>query len=217
MADRYTIAIVLGLVVLAKLGGGPPWWQEKYSGRRPGRKDAGKGSTTQPTPAGGAQVWSEDTMRLFVQQMRVWGVDPAVVLQGIAAASSFRSDEALGGYVGLLMVSREHLNEVGYPGVPPFEELDAPAQIPWLGKVIGYRRASTGAGPGSPRDVPELAALLHPADNPTIDDVIRKEAARRAKDVEGSALYIHHKNLLQHVLANPSDQPPRKTPWGAGP
>ena len=52
------------------------------------------------------------------------------------------------------------------------------------------------------RDVPELAALLHPAENPTIDEVIRKEAARRAKEAEGSTLYIHHKNLLQHVLAN---------------
>lgn len=203
MADRHTVAIVLGLVLLAKLTGGRsvPWWEPKYSGKRPGGKQAGKGSTTAPVPAGAAGVWSEDTMRLFVTEMRKFGIDPDVVLLGIAAASHFNPDEALGGYVGLLMMSREDLNAIGYPGVPPFEELDAPAQIPWLSKVIGYRLASTGAV-GSPRDVPELAALLHPAENPTIDEVIRKEAARRAKEAEGSALYIHHKTLLQHVLAN---------------
>lgn len=214
MADRHTIAIVLGLMLLAKLGGSSvPWWQPKYSGKRPNGKSAGKGSTTAPVPAGSAGVWSEETMRLFVEKMRMFGVDPAVVLLGIAAASHFNPDESLGGYVGLLMVSREDLNSVGYPGVPPFEELDAAAQIPWLAKVIGYRIASTGAS-SPPRDVPELAALLHPADNPTIDDVIRKEAGRRAKDAEGSMLYIHHKNLLQHVLANPSG--PRPPAWGAG-
>jgi hypothetical protein len=203
MADRHAIAIVLGLVLLAKLTSGrsDPWWLPEYSGRKPGRKDAGKGSTRTPVPSGAADVWSEDTMRLFVTEMRKFGIDPAVVLKGIAAASSFRADEALGGYVGLLMVSREDLNAIGYSGVPPFEELDAPAQIPWLSKVIGYRLASTGAV-GSPRDVPELAALLHPADNPTIDEVIRKEAARRAEDVESSMLYIAHKTLLQKVLAN---------------
>lgn len=203
MASRHETAIVVGLIALAWLTGGRsvPWWQPKYSGRRPGPRQAGKGSTTAPVPSGAAQVWSEDTMRLFVTEMRKFDVDPRVVLLGIAAASRFNPDEALGGYVGLLMVSREDLNALGYPGVPPFEELDAPAQIPWLAKIIGYRLASTGASHG-PRDVPELAALLHPADNPTIDEVIRKEAGRRAQDAEGSVLYLHHKTLLQHVLAN---------------
>lgn len=203
MSDRLGTGLVLGLILFAALTSGRsvPWWTPEYTGRKPSRKDAGKGSTTTPVPSGASEVWSEDTMRLFVTEMRKFGIDPAVVLLGIAAASSFRADEALGGYVGLLMVSREDLNAIGYPGVPPFEELDAPAQIPWLSKVIGYRLASTGAV-GSPRDVPELAALLHPAENPTIDEVIRKEAERRAKDAESSMLYIAHKTLLQKVTAN---------------
>jgi hypothetical protein len=85
--------------------------------------------------------------------------------------------------------------------VPPFEEIDAPAQIPWLAKVIGYRIAASGGS--APKTVAELASLLHPSTNPQIDEVIRKEAERRAKDAEGTMLYIHHKQLLQHVLANP--------------
>lgn len=217
MADRLGTGVVLGLILFAALTSGRsvPWWTPEYSGKRPGRKDAGKGSTTRPVPQGAAGVWSEDTMRLFVTEMAKWGLDPAVVLLGIAAASHFNADEALGGYVGLLMVSREDLNAIGYPGVPPFEELDAPAQIPWLGKVIGYRLASAGAQ-GTPRSVPELAALLHPGNNPTIDEVIRNEAERRAKEAEASMLFIHHRNLLQHVIANPAGQPPI-VPWGASP
>lgn len=193
--------MVIVLIAAAKLLGGSstPWWKPTHT--KKGGKGAGSGASTAPVPQGGALVWSEATMRLFVREMRIFGIDPGVVLLGVAAASNFNSDEALGSYVGLLMVSREDLNSIGYPGVPPFEELDAPAQIPWLAKVIGYRIASTGGKP--PRNVGELAALLHPAENPTIADVIRNEAERRARDAQGTSIYIHHKTLLGHVLANP--------------
>jgi hypothetical protein len=176
-----------------------PWWQPDHSDK--GGRGAGKGSKTIPVPQGATQEWSEETMRLFVQQCRIFGVDPEVVLLGIAAASNFNADEALGGYVGLLLVSREDLASLGYPGVPPFEEIDAPHQIPWLCRVIGYRIASSGGN--APKDVPELALLLHPASNPTIAEVIRNEAQRRAAEAEGTMLYISHFNLLKHVQANP--------------
>jgi hypothetical protein len=187
-------------LALAKLGSwrwdGRDWMKVPKGGR-----GAGPRATTQPVPQGGTTVWSEETMRLFVQQMRIFGIDPAVVLLGIASASNFNADEKLGGYVGLLMVSREDLASLGYPGVPPFEELDAPHQIPWLGRVIGYRIASSGGN--APKDVPELALLLHPASNPNIAAAIRNEAERRAREAEGQMLYINHANLLRHVLANP--------------
>jgi len=190
-------SVLLLLFALSKLGGGSNWLKTPKGGR-----GAGRGATTVPVPQGGTTAWSEATMRLFVQQMRVFGVDPAVVLLGIAAASNFNTDEQLGGYTGLLMVSREDLSALGYPGVPLFEEIDAPRQIPWIGRVIGYRIAARGGNP--PKDVPELAALLHPATNPNVAAAIRNEAQRRAERAEGTMLYIHHKNLLQHVLANPS-------------
>lgn len=196
--DVGTLFLLLGL---AKLGSwrwdGRDWMKAPKGGRGAGPK-----ATTQPVPQGGTTVWSEETMRLFVQQMRIFGVDPAVVLLGIAAASNFNTDESLGGYTGLLLVSREDLASLGYPGVPPFEEIDAPHQIPWLGRVIGYRIASTGGT--APKDVPELALLLHPAPNPNIAAAIRNEAQRRAEAAEGTMLYIAHQNLLKHVLANPS-------------
>ncbi len=192
---------LLLLFALAKLGGmrwtGRDWLKKSDKGGR----GAGPGATMQPVPQGGTTVWSEETMRLFVQQMRIFGIDPTVVLLGIAAASNFNADEQLGGYVGLLMVAREDLAALGYPGVPSFEEIDAPHQIPWIGRVIGYRIASSGGT--APKDVPELAALLHPATNPNIAAAIRNEAERRARDAEGSMLYLHHKALLQHVQANP--------------
>jgi hypothetical protein len=99
------------------------------------------------------------------------------------------------------MVSRADLSAVGYPGVPTFEELDAPHQIPWIGRVIGYRIAASGGSP--PKDVAELAALLHPATNPNVAAAIRNEAERRAAAAEGQMLYINHRNLLRHVQANP--------------
>lgn len=177
---------------------GPPWWQPDMTDK--GGRGAGKDSKTMPVPQGGAQVWSENTMRVFEQQMRLAGVDPHVVLLGIASASNFNADEMLGGYVGLLLVSRQDLADVGYPGVPKFEETDAVHQIPWIARVIAYRMA--GAGGAAPKDVPDLAVLLHPA-NPTITEVIRNEAKRRAAEAEGTMLYINHSNLLRHVLANP--------------
>lgn len=186
-----------------------PWWRPDYTDK--GGRGAGRGRKTIPVPQGGAQVWSDETMRLLVQQCRIFGVDPQVVLLGIAAASNFNADEELGGYVGLLLVAREDLSSLGYPGVPPFVELDAPHQIPWLARVIGYRIASTGGN--APKDVPELALLLHPASNPTIAEVIRNEAKRRAAEAETTSIYIHHKQLLDHVLATPDPSAPA-SPWG---
>lgn len=177
---------------------GPPFWRPDYSDK--GGRGAGQGASTKPVPQGGANVWSEVTMRMYEQQMRLAGVDPHVVLLGIAAASNFNADEQLGSNVGLLMLQRSDLVDVGYPGVPKFEDIDAVHQIPWISKVLAYRVASAGGKP--PKDVPELAVLLHPA-NPTITEIIRNEARRRAAEAEGTMLYIHHKNLLQHVLANP--------------
>src|SRR4029077_16670805 len=175
-----------------------PWWRPDYTDK--GGRGAGPGRTTTPVPQGGANLWSEVTMRVFEQQMRAAGIDPRVALLGIAAASNFHPDESLGNNTGLLLVSRTDLNDVGYPGVPPFEETDAVHQIPWIARVIAYRIAS--AGGRAPKDVPELAVLLHPA-NPTITEVIRNEASRRAAEAEGTMLYISHLNLLKKVLANP--------------
>jgi hypothetical protein len=177
---------------------GPPWWQPDYTDK--GGRGAGAGRTTTPVPQGGANLWSEVTMRVFEQHMRLAGIDPQVALLGIAAASNFNTDETLGSNVGLMMVQRQDLVDVGYPGVPLFEQTDAVHQIPWIGKVIAYRIASAG-GIG-PKDVPELAVLLHPA-NPTITEIIRNEARRRAAEAEGTMIYIAHSNLLRHVLANP--------------
>jgi hypothetical protein len=192
---------LLLLFALAKLGSwrwdGRDWIKKAPKGGR----GAGPGATSQPVPQGATTVWSEETMRLFVQQMRIFGIDPAVVLLGIAAASNFNADENLGGYTGLLMVARDDLAALGYPGVPLFEELDAPRQIPWIGRVIGYRIASSGGS--APKNVPELAALLHPSSNPNVASAIRNEAQRRAAAAEGTMLYISHANLLRHVLANP--------------
>jgi len=199
--DLGEVGVVLALLLLAKLGKSrEPWWRPDYSDK--GGRGAGKGSTRVPVPQGATNLWSEDTMRLFVQQMRVFGLDPEVVLLGIAAASNFNADEQLGGYTGLLLVSREDLSSLGYPGVPTFEELDAPHQIPWIARVIGYRIAASGAAE-PPKSVPELAVLLHKSENPTVTEAIRNEAARRAKEAAGTMLYLHHKNLLQHVLATP--------------
>lgn len=147
------------------------------------------------------KVWERSTMEMFAEQCRKIDVDPHVVLLGIAAASNFYPDEQLGGHVGLLLVSREDLTNVGYPGVPPFEETTALHQLPWICKVIGYRVASSGGKP--PRDVPELAVLLHPSNNPTITEAIRNEAARRAKEAAATSLYRRHQELLRSVLANP--------------
>lgn len=139
-------------------------------------------------------------MRLFVEQMYQAGVDARLVLLGIAASSNFNADEFLGNNTGLLMLRREHLAEVGYPGVPTFEELDAVHQIPWIAKVIAYRMASTGGR--APKSVSELAVLLHPS-TPLLTQVIIAEAERRSAAAEGTAIFIAHDNLLRKVLANP--------------
>lgn len=175
-----------------------PWWTPEYTNK--GGRGAGRGRTKAPVPQGSADVWSEETMRLFDQQMRLAGIDPAVVLLGIGAASHFSADTQLGNTTGLLLVDSQQLRDLGYPEEPAFETLDAPAQIPWIAKVIAYRISSTGRV--VPKDVPELAVLLHPA-SPTVTEVIRSEARRRAAEAEGSMLYIHHANLLRHVQANP--------------
>jgi hypothetical protein len=195
-------ALLVGFMLLKWLGSWKnllPEPYEEWSKADKGGRGAGRGSTTAPVPQGATNVWSEDTMRLFAREMALTGMDPQVVLLGVAAASNFNADEALGGYVGLLLVAREDLTSLGYPGVPTFEELDAPHQIPWLARVLSYRIASSGGVP--PADVPELALLLHPASNPNIAEAIRNEAARRAHDAEGTSIYIHHANLLRHVLA----------------
>lgn len=197
--DAGTLLLAFFLIKLIS-GRGVPWWQPKYSDK--GGRKPGPGATTTPVPQGATSLWSEETMRLFERTMREAGIDPRVALLGVAAASNFNADEFLGDNVGLLMVRREHLSEVGYPGVPTFEELDAPHQIPWIAKVIAYRLASTG-GRVAPTNVGDLAVLLNPISNPTITDMLRSEGNRRAAEAEASMLYIAHKQLLQHVIANP--------------
>lgn len=189
------------LFALAKLGGwrwdGRDWLKQAPKGGR----GAGRGSTTVPVPQGGAQLWSENTMRMFVEQMNGAGITPHVVLLGIAAASRFNADEVLGNNVGLLLVSRDDLREVGYPGDVPFEQRDAIYQIPWIAKVIAYRLANTGGGE-PPDNVGDLAVLLHPS-NPTLAPYIRNEANKRAAEADGTMLYASHEELLKHVLSNP--------------
>lgn len=199
MASRDEVAILIALIVLAKLPRlrGEPWWRPDRSDK--GGRGAGPGATSLPVPQGTTTGWSRETMRLFAREMKYTaGIDPEVALLGVAAASNFNADEHLGNYCGLLMVNRVDLNDMGYPGVPPFEQIDAPSQIPWLAKVIAYQVASTGGTP--PATVPDLAVLLHQSSNPTITDTIRNEAARRAKEAEGTMLYIHHRSLLRSVL-----------------
>lgn len=198
-SDAGTLLLLVAAYKWLESWKGVPWWKPEYTDK--GGRGAGPGATTGPVPQGGTTIWSELTMRLFEQQMRMAGIDPMVALLGIAAASNFNADENLGGWTGLLMVSREDLSAVGYPGVPLFEETDAVFQIPWIGKVIAYRIA--GAGGVVPKDVPELAVLLHPANNPTVVQAIRNEAQRRAQRAEGTMLFINHANVLRHVLANP--------------
>jgi hypothetical protein len=186
-----------------------PWWDKEHTPR--GGRGSGPDQILVPSPAGAEPAWSEKTMRLFVQQMQLAQIDPRVVLHGIAAASNFNADEQLGDYVGLLMVKVDDLALVGYPGVPPFEELDAPGQIPWIARVIAYRMADTGSH--VPQTVPELALLLHQASNPNIAQAIRNEAQRRADEAEASPLYQRQREMLQHVLAHPDPNAP-DSPWG---
>jgi hypothetical protein len=191
--------LVLGLFVVAKL----PRFQlpklRTYQQPEKGGRGAGTGATQAPTPGGAALVWSEQTMRTFVHEMQQVPIWPELVLRCIAAASNFNADEFLGSNTGLLMVRRQDLADISYPGVPRFEELDAAHQIPWIARVIAYRIASTGT---TPQTAGDLAVLLHP-ENPTITEMLRNEAERRATDAEGTMLYIAHHQLLQHVLANP--------------
>lgn len=157
------------------------------------------GAATARVP--GVRVWSEPTMRMFVEQMDRAGISPHVALLGIAAASRFDPTEVLGSNVGLLLVSREHLRAVGYVDPPPFETRDAVFQIPWIAKVIGARLKETGSS-SAPDNVGDLAVLLHPT-NPTLEPYVRKEANKRASDADGSLLYASHEELLRRVLANP--------------
>jgi len=191
MNDGEKVLLVLALVAFAKFprrGG----WQKPAKGGR----GAGPGASTVPTPAGGTTMWSEDTMRTFVREMANVPIDPELVLLSIAAASNFNADEYLGSNTGLLMVRRQDLSDIGYPGTPKFEELAAPQQIPWIARVLAYRIASTGGV--VPRTVGDLAVMLNPS-NPTITDMLRTEADRRAEAARGTMLYIQHHQLLQQV------------------
>lgn len=198
MKDETKVLLLVGLIVLGKLPRLrlPNTYQQTDKGGR----GAGSGASTVPTPGGGGLMWSEQTMRLFVDEMHHAGVDPELVLLGIAAASNFNADEFLGNNTGLLMVRRSDLADLGYPGVPTFEQLDASHQIPWIARVVAYRIASTGGIP--PTSVGDLAVLLNPQ-NPTITEMLRAEANRRAADAQGKSIYIYHHQLLEHVLANP--------------
>lgn len=151
-----------------------------------------------PRPRATAQpsgVWSEETMRLFVREMAAVPIDPDIVLLAIAAASRFDPSAEIGANAGLLLVERDDLERVGVPIPEAFGELDAEGQIPWIAKVIAHRLA----GARAPTSVPDLAVLLHPFDSPTVQDVIRKEAARRVREAEGTPLYLAQSRLLQRV------------------
>jgi len=136
-------------------------------------------------------------MRIFVDEMSHVPIDPWLVLRGIAAASNFAPDTYLGSNTGLLMVRRSDLSDLGYPGVPAFEELNAEHQLPWIARVIAYRTANTGGV--APTSVGDLAVLLMPA-NPTITEIIRNEAERRAAERVSGSMYQYHAALLQRVL-----------------
>lgn len=198
-ADYAAAASLFCLFALLSKFSRTPWWQPSHTDK--GGRGAGPGATTTPVPQGGTTMWSEPTMRMFAEQMYQAGIDARLVLLGIAAASNFNADEYLGNNTGLLLVRRDHLSEVGYPGVPTFEELDAVHQIPWIAKVLAYRMAHTGGS--APDNVGDLAVLLNPIANPNITEMIRNEANKRATAAVGTMLYISHDNLLQHVLANP--------------
>lgn len=183
-----------------------PWWRPEDSDK--GGRGAGPGATTTPVPQGGADLWSEDTMKLFAEQMAVAGVTPAVVLLGIAAASNFNADVVMGNNAGLLLVSRDHLREIGYPpNAVAFEALDAPSQIPWIAAVIAYRLADAQGSGEPPDNVGDLAVLLHPSP-PAVAALIRAEANRRAAVADGTMIYIAHSNLLRHVIAEWRPMPP---------
>ena len=131
-------------------------------------------------------------------------MDARLVLLAIAASSNFNADEVLGDNTGLLMLRREHLAAVGYPDSPPapaFETLDAPSQIPWIAKVLAYLIAERGGTP--PTTIGDLAAMLHPQSSPVVEQVVRKDAERRADASRGSMLFTAQENLLRHVLATP--------------
>jgi hypothetical protein len=190
---------LLGALVALKLFASwkrEPWWLPEYTDK--GGRGAGPGATNTPVPQGRTLLWSEATMKLFATRMLAVPIAPRVVLLAIAAASQFNADTSLGNTAGLLLLNRDDLTDLGYTEPPPFEQLDAPHQIPWIGTVIAYRVADSGRAP--PSTVPDLAVLLHPS-TPPIEKVIRAEADRRASDAAGTMLYISHDNLLRHVLA----------------
>jgi hypothetical protein len=181
---KGTEAIVIGLLLIAALS------SRALKG--------GKGSGGAPrAPSSSSLVWSEDTMRLFASEMGRVPIDAQMVLLAIACASNFQPDEYLGNNVGLLLVRRDDLAALGYPGVPKFEEIDAAHQIPWIARVIAYRVASSGSS--APTSVGDLAVLLAQPTNPTIADALRNEAERRARVMATSPLYVEHQSLLQRV------------------
>lgn len=201
-------AVLLAFLALKALGSWG-WWRIDWTQVDKGGRGAGPGATSAPVPAGAANLWSEETMRLFAREMAAVPIDARLVLLGIAAASNFNADTEMGDNVGLLLVRRSDLADVGVPIPETFGSLEAPEQIPWIARVLSYRMADDGAeprwsdsDPGRQRAVGDLAVLLHPVSSAVIEDVVRKEAARRAKDAQGQSLYIHHDNLLRHVLAN---------------
>jgi len=143
-------------------------------------------------PMAYAGVWDEPTMRSFADAMYSAGVDARLVLL----------DESLGGNTGLLMVQRDDLIAVGYPdGSHPFEDLPTAAQIPWIGKVLGYLISGQGGRP--PTTIADLATMVHPVTNPMIALVIRAEANKRAESSRQTELFKAQDALLQKVLAHP--------------
>ena len=151
-------------------------------------------------------VWSEATMRLFVDHMYSAGIDARLVLLGIAASSDFQPDESLGENTGLLMVQRSDLVAVGYDDdARPFEGLKAPEQIPWIGRVLSYLIASRGGAP--PTTIADLALLVHPTSSAVMAAVIRNQAERMAERARQSERFARQDVLLQKVLLDHSVRP----------
>jgi hypothetical protein len=166
---------------------GPP---PQIESRSPGVPQRSTGTPQRAT----RQPWSIDTMRLFAREMSRAGVDPRIVLQGIAAASDFDPGFFLGDHVGLLAVRRQHLREIDFPADRELYSMTADEQIPWIGKVIAYRIASAE----EPEDVSDLAVILNPVPA-KMEPLLRGEAKRRAADAERTRYYQTHATLLKRA------------------